>query len=270
MPAQYTVPPAGAPCWFDLTTPDLEASSAFYAALLGWEFSGAGPMGMGSAAVHGGRRLAGLSPQPEGQDSPAFWTLYFRVDGFDEFMAGLEKARGRPLMAVPGFDTDASVALAADSTGTAFGVLEYGDERGMGAFGTPGALAWAELFTKDMRAVEFYRTVFGWETSPLSQTEEQSYLGFALGSSSSNTADSATADGALLGGILDASALEVPAHWEAHFAVEDVDAAAAQVVELGGDVLAAPHDSFHGRVGRFVDPHLAAFTLVSFAAPESE
>lgn len=261
MSAQFSVPQAGAPCWFDLTTPDLEASSAFYSALLGWEFSGTGPMGMGSAAVRDGARVAGLSPQPEGQSAPAFWTLYFRIGDFEDFMEGLESAGGRPLMAIPEFDEDASVALAVDPAGTAFGVLEYADARGMGAYGVPGAVGWAELFTKDAAAVDFYRTVFGWRVSALSRTEEQDYRAFGLGAAGGE--DSPLPAEARLGGILDASALEVPAHWEAHFVVEDVDAAAERVVELGGDVLAAPHDSLHGRVGRFVDPQHAAFTLVT-------
>lgn len=244
-------PQPGQLCWFDLTTPDIDASQEFYSSLLGWEFSGTGPMGLGRAAVSGGRRVAGLSPQPpQGPESPAFWTVYFRIDSLEDVLDAVDAGGGRPLMALPEFDGQSSVSLILDSAETAFGVLAYPDERGVGAFGEPGAVAWAELHTKDPEIGAFYERIFGWELTALSDTEEQRYSAISAG-------------GRRIGGALDASALEVPAHWEAHIAVDDVDAMAARVVELGGGVLVPPHDSHHGRVGRFVDPQFAAFTLVT-------
>ena len=44
--------------------------------------------------------------------------------------------------------------------------------------------------------------------------------------------------------------------------LDDVDAVAGRVRELGGDWLAAPHDSTRGRVGRFIDSQNAAFTVI--------
>ena len=36
--------PAGVPCWVETLQPDPRAAAAFYAGVLGWEFTGPGPM----------------------------------------------------------------------------------------------------------------------------------------------------------------------------------------------------------------------------------
>jgi predicted enzyme related to lactoylglutathione lyase len=60
----------------------------------------------------------------------------------------------------------------------------------------------------------------------------------------------------------------VPANWTVYFMVEDVDAAAARVAELGGTVLVGPHQA--GEMGRFIvvrDPQGAVFTAMQFNGP---
>ena len=243
-------PPAGTTCWFELSSPDPAAAADFYSALLGWRFSGTGPLGLGSAAHADGQRVAGVSEQPPGQQGPAFWSVYFRVEDLSAHLAAVDDAGGQALMAIPEFDGTAGVALVADPAGTAFGVLEYDDDRALQAHGTPGAVAWAELFAGSPDVRDFYTAVFGWELPALSTQEEQGY--WAIDRAEMR-----------VGGIFDASGVSVPSHWEAHIRVDDVDAIVERVQDLGGDVLAPPHDSHHGRVGRFIDAQNAAFTLVA-------
>lgn len=243
-------PPFGAPCWFELSSPDPVAAQTFYTELLGWRFDGAGPLGLGAAAHAGDRRVAGVSEQPPGQQGPAFWSVYFRVEDLSAHLAALDEAGGQALMAIPEIDGTAGVALAADPAGTAFGVLEYDDDRAMQTFGTAGAVHWAELFTADPGVRDFYTSVFDWTLPSLTDDEQQRYWAIDR-------------DGTRIGGILDSSEVAVPAHWEAHVRVDDVDGLVDRVRELGGDVLATPHDSHHGRVGRFIDAQNAAFTLVT-------
>lgn len=255
-------PPFGAPCWFELSSPDPDSAEDFYAQLLGWQFDGTGPLGLGSAARADGQRVAGVSAQPPGQQGPAFWSVYFRVEELSAHLAEVDEAGGQALMAIPDFDGSAGVALTSDPAGTAFGVLAYDDDRAMQAFGTTGAVHWAELFTADPTVRDFYASAFAWGFSSLTGADV----------ASGDTEDRGDAQqrywaiehaGRRIGGVFDASAVSIPAHWEAHISVEDVDALVDRVRELGGDVLAAPHDSHHGRVGRFIDAQNAAFTLVT-------
>lgn len=256
-------PPNNHPCWIELSSPDVTAARAFYGGLLGWEFTEPGPMGFGLTALKDGARVAGISPQPadapEGQ--PAFWSVYFRVGSLDDFVAAVSDAGGQPMMAIPEFDGTAGVALVADPAGTAFGVLEYPDERGFTTLDVTGAPAWFELHTKDFGVREFYARTFGWEFTVDGDTDDFRYASFALGAAADDSGTSG-AQNPMVGGVLDNSRFPIPAHWESSLRVDDVDALVPRVQELGGAVLTEPHDSLHGRVGRFIDSQNAAFTVI--------
>ena len=244
---------ANHPCWVELSSPDVESARTFYGELFGWDFTEPGPMGFGVKAMRQGAVIAGISPQPDEAPAgqPAFWSLYFRVDELTTFLSRVDEAGGQAMMAIPEFDGSAGVALVADPAGTAFGVLEYDDDRGLTAVDVAGAACWFELHTKDFAVQDFYRSVFDWDLSTTSDTADFRYATFAL-----------PGTGAPRGGILDTSGVGIPAHWETYIQVDDVDAVAGRVRELGGDWLAAPHDSTRGRVGRFIDSQNAAFTVI--------
>lgn len=244
------------PCWSELTTPDLAAAQTFYGGVFGWTFAEPGPMGFGVTALLDGQPVAGISPQPEQapEGQPGFWSQYFKVADVTEFIEAVEGQGGQPLMAIPNFDEHASVALVADSTGTAFGVLSFDDDRGYGVTGVDGAAAWWQVFTKSgaqVSSADFYSTVFGW-----SLTADP----HATGASESLII---TSGGQEFGGMLDISKSEIPGHWESFFQVADVEATAARVVELGGALLTEPQNSPRGRIGRFIDDHNAAFTVIA-------
>ena len=57
-----------------------------------------------------------------------------------------------------------------------------------------------------------------------------------------------------------------PAHWVVQFGVDDVDAAAAKAVELGGEVLEAPVDVPWSRRAVIRDPQGATFIASQFVA----
>ena len=58
---------------------------------------------------------------------------------------------------------------------------------------------------------------------------------------------------------------QVPAHWNVYFGVENVDAAAAKVTELGGAVRVAPFDIHDvGRVAVVGGPHHEGFSLFEY------
>ncbi|MGI8663959.1 MAG: VOC family protein [Acidimicrobiales bacterium] len=116
-----------------------------------------------------------------------------------------------------------------------------------------GAPCWVELLTRDYdAALEFYRTVFHWETHVASDTPEFRYSTFGEGE-------------AQLAGVMDASGFlpeGVPAHWSVYFDVENTDKALARIVELGGSIVVAAENSPYGRLATAADPSGALFKLV--------
>lgn len=238
------------PCWIELSSPNVDESKAFYSAIFGWEFTAPGPLGIGETARVDGKAVAGISEQPdqapEGQ--PGFWSLYFRVGDFDQFMESVASHGGQALMAIPNFDGDASVALVADSYHTGFGVLSFHDGRGLEAFRMPGASTWFELNAKDLAVTEFYTSVFGWVTA----TDADGYTTFAT-----------DADGGdPFGGIVDISGVEIPQHWKIYFQVDSIDDTLRHAKEHGGAVLTEPVDTPLGTVAQIIDCHNAAAALL--------
>jgi predicted enzyme related to lactoylglutathione lyase len=95
--------------------------------------------------------------------------------------------------------------------------------------GTP---CFVDLVTPDLAAAqEFYGSLFGWTYGERPESESGSYA-------------VATVDGHVVAG-LDGDMPSLaghPAFWRVYLAVDDVDAATARVVELGGEVEAGPTD----------------------------
>jgi hypothetical protein len=90
--------------------------------------------------------------------------------------------------------------------------------------------------------------VFGWDTHVMSDADEFRYT--TLGQ-----------DQDALAGIMDDAA--EPSGWNVYFEVADVDAALAQVTELGGTVVEPAQDTPYGRIARAKDPTGTAFRLVT-------
>ncbi|MGH7296502.1 MAG: VOC family protein [Polyangiaceae bacterium] len=123
-----------------------------------------------------------------------------------------------------------------------------------------GRFVWHELHTGDRpRALKFYAQLFGWETKDVPMGPGEPYGLCLLG-------------GKDLAGITKSMApAGVPPHWLPYLAVDDVDAFAAKVKQLGGSIMAPPMDI--PDVGRFavaMDPTGAAFALHKHAKPYPE
>jgi hypothetical protein len=100
--------------------------------------------------------------------------------------------------------------------------------------------------------VSFYRDVFGWETSVVSDTDDFRYTVLKHGED-------------MLAGVLDASGFlpeGASSRWMVYFSVADTDAAVTQVMDLGGTVVETAQDTPYGRVASVTDPTGAAFRLV--------
>lgn len=247
--------PQGAPCWVDLSTSDVERSRAFYTELFGWTAEEpAEEFGGYVNFLRDGVRLAGCMSSQAGGGLPDVWSVYLATDDarrtVEAAVANAGQIHVEP-MAVGDLGT---MAFLSDPGGAAVGAWQPGLHPGFTVFGEPGAPSWFELLTRDYdRVVDFYRTVFGWDTHVVSDTAEMRYTTLK------------GADG-WLAGIMDASGFlpdGVPAHWSVYFGVQDADATLARVVELGGSVETPAEDTEYGRLAAAVDATGARFKIVA-------
>ncbi|WP_406390503.1 VOC family protein [Streptomyces sp. NBC_00887] len=249
----------GAPNWTDLGTPDIEAATAFYQGLFGWELVPGGPEtgGYGTYQLRG-KTVAGVMTVPEDQGKPS-WSVYFQTPDADATVRAVEKAGGSA--AFPPMDVLDYGRMGGfkDNADAYFGVWQPGTNTGLGMIMEPGSLIWSELYTPDVpAAAAFFRTVFGWET------EGMTYPGGTY--TMVRPAGSAGADSSF-GGLVQID--EVPSeaaagpHWLPYFAVEDVDATLADATRLGGRVTLAPMDVENvGRIANLADSAGAAFAVI--------
>jgi hypothetical protein len=120
--------------------------------------------------------------------------------------------------------------------------------------GEPGTPTWFELHTRHHAgALEFYRSVFNWDTTMESDTDEFRYA----------TA-TAQSGGDSIAGVMDASGFlpdgKAP-FWAVYWYSDDVDATVATVRSLGGSVLFEPEDTPYGRLATVTDPTGGEFRL---------
>jgi predicted enzyme related to lactoylglutathione lyase len=120
-----------------------------------------------------------------------------------------------------------------------------------------GTFCWNELITRDTAAAEkFYTELLGWKAVD-SGMPGVKYTLIKVGDKTA-------------AGMMEMPAevpAMVPSHWMAYVAVDDVDAVAARVEELGGKLLNPVIDI--PEVGRFCivqDPTGAVLSLMTFAS----
>ena len=248
--------PAGTPSWVDLSSPDLDASAAFYGELLGWDCTASpGPpeeTGGYRMFTLGGKEVAGLGPARDGQ--PPAWSTYITVTDAAEAVSRIEAAGGTTLLPPLRVMDAGTMAIFKDGAdGAVFCVWEPEQHRGAQFVNAPGALTMNELDTRDFDgAARFYGEVFGWEVGRIEQDGMLRY-------------GSVTLDGRLVAGMLpigDHFPPEVPAYWVPYFGAEDLDAAGAEVTRLGGAVVVGPTPVPAGRFLVARDPQGAAFCLL--------
>jgi uncharacterized protein len=116
-----------------------------------------------------------------------------------------------------------------------------------------GSFAWYELLTTDVAAARaFYRRVVGWGVQDAS-TAAFSYSIFTAGSVE-------------VGGLMElppeGRSMGAAPRWIGYVAVDDIDATAERLTQLGGRIYVPPTDSNIGRVSILIDPQTAAIGLV--------
>jgi len=244
----------GEPCWADTTAPDIESAKRFYTAVLGWDYVESGPeFGNYVQCLKNGKTVAGMSPpMPGGESPPPAWSVYLCARNFDRTAQRIEQSGGKLLVAPMEIPGQGRMLFALDPTGAAFGVWEPGQHTGAQLYGETGAMAWAEVNTRDPAAADnFYQGLFGYEARQIGDGGEFDYVVWMLG-------------GEMVAGRLKMTDQwgDMPPHWMAYFAVDDADAAAERVTANGGQVKVEPFDTGYGRIVVVADPNDAILSLV--------
>lgn len=248
----------GTPSWVDVSSPDLDASAAFYGGLFGWTSWEAEP-----AEEAGGYRMftmrdrsvAGLGPTREG-GPPPMWTTYVTVADADE-TAGKAKAAGGTVFMEPFDVLDVGrMAVMGDAQGAMFAIWQPRKHIGAGIVNEPGSLVWNELATTDPDAAKaFYAAVFGW-AAETQQAPGGDYTTFKLG------------DGPVAGMMAMGENYPpgVPPNWLTYFAVADCDAAVGKAQELGARLNMPPMTVPVGTFAVLGDPQGAVFGVIAMTS----
>jgi predicted enzyme related to lactoylglutathione lyase len=244
------------PIWVDLASSDVAAAGAFYTALFGWEVNvSPDPQYGGYArALTRGADVAGIGPKMmPGQ--PSAWSFYLGTSDAATLAAAVTAAGGSVVVPPMQIGDQGHMAVFTDPAGAHFGAWQADTMHGFNAEGS-GTFAWVELSSRGIdAALPFYTGLFGWGTHASDMPDGSSYVEFQV-------------DGTSIAGAQAMPAMvpaEVPSYWLVYFGVEDVDAAFARVLELGGSEMLSPMDFPGGRFAIVADPEGAAFGLLRMA-----
>lgn len=245
----------GAPCWIDLYSSETEKATAFYGGLFGWKAEQPDPrFGGYFTFTKDGKHVAGCMGNDGSTSRPDAWTIYLETDDIDKAAERTVASGG--LVEYPPMQVaeNGSMAIVRDPGGARVGVWQPDQVEGFDVIDEAGTPAWFELHTRAYReSVDFYRSVFGWSTKVMSDTEDFRYTTLVDG------------DGQRAG-IMDATAHQQasePAAWSVYFNVEDADRALEQVEMLGGSIVQPATDTPYGRLAQVADPTGTVFRLIA-------
>lgn len=257
MPA-VDVTPSGAPCWIDLFSSDPDRATTFYGEIFGWtpeqtppEYGGYVNFRKDGVMIAGMMRNDGSAGMPDG------WNTYLSVPDAKATVEAAVAAGAQVHLEPMQVMELGSMAMVADPGGAAIGLWQPGVHKGYGTYGEPGTPFWHELITRDYAStLDFYRTVFGWDTRTVGDTDDFRYTQAVAGADP-------------FAGVMDGTAFlpdGVPPAWQIYIGVQDVDATLARAVELGGAVVQAAEDTPFGRLAGLTDP-TGAFIKIAAAPP---
>ncbi|MFF8503010.1 VOC family protein [Streptomyces anulatus] len=250
----------GAPDWVDLGTPDLDAATAFYRELFGWELVPGGPEvgGYGMLTLDG-RNVGGVMTVSE-EESPSAWSVSFQSPDIAATAAAVERAGGSAAFQPMDVLDLGSMGGFTDPAGAYFAAWQPKKHPGFGVVQEPGSFLWAELYTSDVpAAAAFFNDVFGWGTDQL-KVEGTDYTYTTV--HPAGAGPEASFGGLVRMGDVPSEAARGP-HWLPYFAVADVDATVATAKRLGGtETLAAMDVPGVGKMANVADPFGAVFAVM--------
>jgi len=245
--------------WYELTTTDLGAARAFYAAVMGWGARDASVPGMPYTLLTAAEEpIAGamaLPPQARNMGAEPRWLGYVAVDSVDRAAERLKRLGGTVYVPPTDVPDVSRFSIVADPQGAMLALIKWQrDDRGVpgAAPHTAGRVGWHELLAADWRqAFGFYGELFGWQKVQIDAAVTGDYhQTFACA-------------GETIGGMANKPPAVPQPFWLYYFNTDDIDAAAQRVSAGGGQVLEGPAQTPEGGLlARCADPQGAMFALI--------
>ena len=253
--------------WYELLTPDQEATRSFYESVVGWTIdkapanaangmdyrminSASGPIA-GSMTLTADIQSGGMQP---------CWLGYITVDNVDDVVEATTAAGGKVHMEPHELDGVGRFAFVADPAGALFYVMKPvppadDPDASSNSFAATeplvGHCAWNELASSDpAAALNFYHDLFGWEKDGEMDMGPMGKYEFLRHDH-------------LIGAVMPKPPEMPVSAWTFYFRVPDIDAAVVKIEEEGGKILQPPIQNPGGDYSMTaIDPHGAQFGLV--------
>lgn len=254
------MPKIGTNVWYDLMTPDMEASRRFYTETIGWRtepWKDGDPKMPYTMWLLGEAPIGGLMPLPEEakkMGAPPSWVAYTTVANVDETVKKIVSLGGRVNKAAFDVPKVGRMAFVADPQGAGFAVFSPAGED-MPALNREqhGVFSWAELNTTDADAAwGFYEKIFGWKAKgSMDMGPGGKYQMFQDPTETTR------------GGMSNAAkAMKLPPHWLHYVTVDDMTSALDRIKQKGGKVMNGPMDiPGDDVIAQCVDPQGAFFAV---------
>ena len=210
------------------------------------------------ARVRGGD-VAGLGSMPS-PETPVAWNTQVAVDDLEAVVELAQTAGGSVVVEPVDAPPAGRLAVIADPAGAAVTVWQAGSRHGAGIVNEPSAWAMSLLTTPDPeRAGEFYGSVFGWRSEPFADAGPGVSLFRLPGYVGGEAEQPVPRD--VVAAMAANPDPDAAAAWNVDFWIADADAAAAAAPELGGSVIAPPHDAPPFRRAMLAAPDGATFSV---------
>ena len=239
--------------WYDLMTPDVKKSQAFYRDLLGWKYVLWGETGYEMFEAAAGGPQGGFEKIDPAAGIPAHWTAYVSVADVDATAKRAEALGGKIVKPPTDIPNVGRYCILADRQGATIAPFKSANEGGPPPEGMEpvGTFCWRELLTTDAEDADaFYSELFGYKAAKMEMGEGMIYHVFSIGEKMEAGAMKMPGDAA------------APPAWLYYVRVEDVDATAAKIGKLGGKLFVKPQDiPGMGRFAVAADPIGAMFAV---------
>jgi len=237
--------------WHDLMTTSPEVSEKFFCELFGWQVKelDMGPGGKYRMLSAGGTDIGGVVPTTHG--APSHWMSYVAVDDVDAACDRATSSGGTVPVPPTDIPDIGRFAVVQDPTGGTISPFKTASEYSVQATPAHGHFCWEEFLTNDTNAAKaFYGEVLGWANYEMDLPDGMKYTIFKGG------------DRDRAGTMPMPAEAGAPPHWLSYVFVDDLDATAQRITELGGKIFVEPRDI--PNIGRFAvgaDPTGAMFAI---------
>ena len=259
--------PQGSFIWYELMTPDPDASKAFYDAVVGWtvEAQSLVPGGAVDYRMIGrsdGGNAGGmlkLDGAMEAHGARPMWLGYLHAEDIDATVAAITADGGKVLMPPHDAEGIGRFAMVTDPVGVPFYVMKPNPPAGdpdarsdVFSVDLPQHIRWNELSTTDQDgAIAFFAKHFGWSQDgamPMGELGDYKFIQH---------------DAVGIGAIMKKPPPAPMSGWTYYIGVDDIDRAMTAATAGGGSIHHGPMQIPGGEYSLSgVDPQGAAFGLV--------